>query len=427
MSKVLSRQQSRLLAMTAVGGFLEFYDFIIYALMAGYLAEHFFPAAQPRVALLAAFSTFASGYLVRPIGGLVFGHLGDRKGRKKTFSATILIMAISTGLVGCLPGHNTIGLLAPVLLVVFRLLQGLALGGEIPGAITYISESVPERQGLVISIVFMALMCGAVFGSLVHVLLGAVLGEQALHEWGWRLAFILGGCVGILGYYVRRNFRESQAFREMLANRKQEKMPAKILIQNYSGKIFQGMAFILPAAVVMCLVFLFLPSWLVKVMSFDPDMVRWATLGGLTVGAVCTLLWGDLADSCSQRTVGMSLGLSLVITTLPLVMLILAGHYFYIAGALLFGVVIGMTAGFGPILLARLFPVSIRYSGIALSYNLAFAIVGGLVPVIAMGLMETLGELYGIALLPVISGAVVLLALTTFKADREAASSLSAE
>nr|WP_283777766.1 MFS transporter [Sansalvadorimonas sp. 2012CJ34-2] len=412
--------------MTAVGGFLEFYDFIIYALMAGYLAEHFFPETHAQTALLATFSTFASGYLARPIGGVLYGHFGDKTGRKKTFSSTILVMAIATGLIGILPGHDSIGVLAPVLLVILRLFQGLALGGEIPGAVTYISESVPERQGLVIGVVFMALIAGAVFGSLVHVFLGVVFSEQSLKDWGWRLAFLFGGLVGVLGYHVRRNFHESKAFKDLLNNKQQEDVPAKTLIKKYPLEVFQGVVFILPAAVVMPLVFLFFPSWLVKVMDFDPDLVRWSNLGGLALAALCSIYWGSFTDGHSNRTTGWFLGLSLLICGFPLMSLTFAGGYLYVIGTILFGVLLGMTAGFGPVQLTRLFPVSVRYSGVALSYNLAFAIVGGLVPVVAMGLMGLAGNLYGSASLPVLAGLTVLMVMITFRFGKEPLNSLSA-
>ncbi len=143
MAEDQSTSVRKLVAVTSVGGFLELYDFSIYAIMANHIADHFFPADDPSISLLLTFATFTVGYFGRPLGGIVFGHFGDRHGRRKTFATTVLLMAISTALIGVLPDYSQIGILAPVLLVMLRVLQGFSLGGELPGAITYISEAVP--------------------------------------------------------------------------------------------------------------------------------------------------------------------------------------------------------------------------------------------------------------------------------------------
>src|SRR3990167_2565126 len=190
---MFNKAQRKLLFLSSLGGVLEFYDFIIYALLAGYLSKVFFPLENNVASLLVTFATFSIGYLVRPFGGILFGHFGDKLGRKKTFTISILIMALSTFFIGVVPSYQTIGMAAPLILTALRVVQGLSVGGEIPGAIAYVSEFMPEKKGLANGIIFFSLMNGITLGSLIQAIFTGLLSQQAMFSWEFRIPFLIGG------------------------------------------------------------------------------------------------------------------------------------------------------------------------------------------------------------------------------------------
>ncbi len=242
---MLNKSEARLVGITALGGLLEYYDFIIFALMAGYLANHFFPNSDPHTSLLTTFATFSVGYLSRPLGGLLFGHLGDRYGRKCTFAVTVLIMALSTTVIGCLPSYAQIGIWAPILLTLLRLLQGFSIGGEIPGAITLLSESNQKHLGIIISLLLFGVLNGLLLGHLIHSLLTHWLEPQSMQSWGWRLPFWLGGSLGIFSYFIRKHIHESKLFLELNNQKLRQQIPVLVLIKSYKKTVLAGILLVL--------------------------------------------------------------------------------------------------------------------------------------------------------------------------------------
>ena len=200
----MEQSQKKILLYSGIGGLLEFYDFIIYALMASVLAELFFPATNTIASLLETFTAFSLGYFVRPIGGVIFSHFGDKYGRKKIFTSTVILMAISTFAIGCVPPFHIIGVASTLLLIVFRLLQGMSVGGEIPGAITYISETIPKKHEIATAVIFFFILNGITLGVFLAALLTTKLSHLQLVEWGWRCLFIFGGIIGFIGFYFRK-------------------------------------------------------------------------------------------------------------------------------------------------------------------------------------------------------------------------------
>ena len=386
------KDQHKLVWVTSLGGFLEFYDFIIYALMAGYLADQFFPSHNPYSSLLTTFATFSAGYLARPLGGLFFGHMGDRYGRKPTFAATVLIMALSTALIGCLPTYDQVGILAPILLTLLRVLQGFSIGGEIPGAMTYLSETVKQKQGLIMSLLFMALLNGFVFGSLVHSLLLWLLGSEVMADWGWRLPFLFGGSLGACSYLVRKRFHESDLFLKLNQQKQCSQVPAKELFQQHKRSLITGILLILPVAVSMPLLFLFPQGYLTKLLHYDAETVAIAGGIGNFFSSFIIVLVGFLTDQCRRRSGNirlMSFGCLIVcIFSLP-IFTAYTQYSMSVYWVMLFSaLVLGGVTGVAPLLVSQLFPTNVRYSGIALAYNISFALFGGLTPVIAMALIQ---------------------------------------
>ncbi|UYM15110.1 MFS transporter [Endozoicomonas euniceicola] len=404
----LSREQLGLIFITSMGGFLELYDFIIYALMAPFIADHFFPGHDPYTSLLTTFATFSIGYLVRPLGGVVFGHLGDRFGRKPIFVATVLIMALSTFLMGCLPTYSQVGIWAPLMLVFLRILQGFSIGGEIPGAMTYLSETVEHRRGLVISLLFAALTNGVLFGSLVNALMLWWLPEESMQEWGWRVPFWLGGTLGICSYMIRKRFQESGLFLQLIKYKARSAVPLVQLLQLHRGELLFGVFLIAPGASALTLLFLFTPGYLTKMLNYPGSDVALAGGIGIFISSLMTIVAGHLADKLPARRLLYAAYGFIVLFSAPV-------FYWYVAGfdvywiMLLSGLMVGsLTAAL--MTLSILFPVNVRYSGIAFCYNAGYALFGGLTPLIAMALIGWSNNLQAPAWYLMTSGSLGLLA-----------------
>ncbi len=206
----LKPSELKVVGIAALGGALEFYDFMIFVFLANTISPQFFPATQHINSLLGLFSAFTVGYLARPIGGLVFSHYGDLRGRKKAFYVSILLMAVPSLLIATLPSYQHIGFIAPVVLVLLRIIQGLAVGGEIPGAITFTFEHVDaSKRGRAIVIVFFALSLAVLFAQSVTALLHSLLTQAQFYLWGWRIAFLIGAILGVVGGYMRKNVSET--------------------------------------------------------------------------------------------------------------------------------------------------------------------------------------------------------------------------
>ncbi|WP_354010179.1 MFS transporter [Endozoicomonas lisbonensis] len=419
----LSREQLGLIFITSMGGFLELYDFIIYALMAPYIADQFFPGHDTYTSLLTTFATFSIGYLVRPLGGVVFGHLGDRFGRKPVFVATVLVMALSTFLMGCLPTYSQIGIWAPLMLVFLRILQGFSIGGEIPGAMTYLSETVHQRRGLVVSLLFSALTNGILFGSLVNAFMLWWLPENSMQEWGWRVPFWLGGTLGICSYIVRKHFQESGLFLQLAKHKTRSAVPLVQLLQQHRRKLLAGVLLAAPGASSITLLFLFTPGYLTKMLNYPGSDVALAGGIGIFFTSLVTIVAGHLADLLPVRRLLFAAYGFIVLFSVPV-------FYWYETGAdvyrvmLFSGLMVGSLTG-GLLTLSILFPVIVRYSGIAFCYNAGYALFGGLTPVIAMALIGWSDNLQAPAWYLMTSGGLGLLAAWKLPALHNTNSALS--
>ncbi|MGI2026613.1 MFS transporter [Endozoicomonas acroporae] len=376
-----SSSQYKLASSVSLGGMLEIYDFLIYGLMASYIAENFFPAEDHITSLINTFATFAIGYLTRPLGGVVFGHFGDRYGRKKTFTFSIFLMAVTTALMGCLPGWNSIGAAAPITLTLLRLLQGFSLGGEIPGAITYLSETTPERRGLVIGILFLAIMIGVSFGTFVHGMLEMYLSAEDMKEWGWRVPFWIGGSLGIISYHIRKHFSESGFFEALDQTKAQASIPIVLLFTQHTRGVICGLMTIGLCGATVTIYSIYMPGFLSSLLGFPREAVAWqTTLAFLMLSPLC-LIFGLLSDLMNHKLILGIMAIVVATTSWP------AFQYFSSPDAelnkilLICGLLAATASGALPPLLISFFPTEIRYTGIATCYNIGFAIFGGIAPV----------------------------------------------
>ncbi|MEG0175485.1 MAG: MFS transporter [Aeromonas sp.] len=383
-NRPLNRQDYKTLSLAALGGALEFYDFIIFVFFAVVIGELFFPADIPEwLRQFQTFGIFAAGYLARPLGGIIMAHFGDLIGRKRMFTLSILLMALPTLLIGLLPTYATLGIAAPLLLLLLRIMQGAAIGGEVPGAWVFVAEHVPaKRVGLACGTLTAGLTAGILLGSLVATAINRGMSPIEVSEWGWRLAFVLGGVFGIVAMYLRRWLHETPVFAEMQANKAlAAELPLKTVLREHKGSVVVSMllTWLLSAGIVV--VILMTPTYLQKVHAISPaDALTANSLAilALTLGCV---LYGRLIDAIGSGP------------TFMLGSLLLAGatYAFYhgLAGGMdqliplytLAGFAVGIV-GAVPYVMVNAFPAVVRFSGLSFSYNVAYAIFGGLTPML---------------------------------------------
>lgn len=383
-SRPLNRQDYKTLSLAALGGALEFYDFIIFVFFAVVIGELFFPADIPEwLRQFQTFGIFAAGYLARPLGGIIMAHFGDLIGRKRMFTLSIIMMALPTLLIGLLPTYAVLGIAAPLLLLLLRILQGAAIGGEVPGAWVFVAEHVPARRiGVACGTLTAGLTAGILLGSLVATAINRGMSPSEVSDWGWRLAFVLGGVFGIVAMYLRRWLHETPVFAEMQANKAlAEELPLKTVLRSHKGSVVISMllTWLLSAGIVVMI--LMTPTYLQKVHGISPaDALTANSLAILALTLGC-IVYGRLIDALGSGP------------TFMLGSLLLAGasYAFYHGLAsdtsqlvplyVLAGFAVGIV-GAVPYVMVNAFPAVVRFSGLSFSYNVAYAIFGGLTPML---------------------------------------------
>ncbi|WP_152840706.1 MFS transporter [Rugamonas aquatica] len=383
-ARALTRQDYKTLSLSALGGALEFYDFVIFVFFTAVLGKLFFPPSMPDwLRVLQTFGIFAAGYVVRPLGGIVMAHFGDLLGRKKMFTMSILLMAVPTLLMGMLPTYASIGLAAPVLLLLLRVMQGAAVGGEVPGAWVFVSEHVPARHiGYACGTLTAGLTAGILLGSVVATGINTAFTPDQVADGAWRLPFLLGGIFGLGAMYLRRWLHETPVFAE-LQQRKAlaAEMPLKAVLRNHRGPVVISMllTWMLSAAIVV--VILMTPTLLQKIYGFDPH----TSLVANTVATLCLsigcLVAGVLADRIGARSTLFGGALLLAVCTYIFYTTIKVRPDLLLPLYALVGFSVGVV-GAVPCVLVKAFPAQVRFSGLSFSYNLSYAIFGGLTPVV---------------------------------------------
>jgi MFS family permease len=381
----VQKDQRKLLILSSLGGVLEFYDFIIFALFASYISNAFFPVTNELAGLMITFATFAIGYLVRPLGGVVFGHFGDRVGRKVTFTISILMMAFATIGIGLIPTYSVIGMSAPIFVIILRIIQGVSIGGEIPGAITYVSESFTNKKGLACGIIFCALLLGIVLGSIVHASIVTILSEEQMQSYGWRVPFIIGGIFGLFSCFLRKDLHESSQF--VAIEDKVEKFPIVTVFKRQFVNVLAGAFVTAICAVIVTSLFLFTPAYFTRVLHLPANAYVWERTLAIALGSGLCVYFGFLTDRINVKILVIILSLITILVAYPIFIIYVYFPKLYLVAFISSAILLGLSAGIIPRLLSELFPTQIRYSGIAVSYNLGFAIFGGLTPFISLTLI----------------------------------------
>ncbi|WP_369608709.1 MFS transporter [Snodgrassella alvi] len=379
--KLLTREDVRTFMLSSFGGALEFYDFVIYVFYAKVLSELFFPAGMnPFWAMLNTYGIFAAGYLFRPLGGIVMAHFGDLFGRKRLFALSIMMMALPTLLLGLMPTFDTIGYVAPVLLLVLRMIQGVAIGGEIPAAWTFVSEHVPEKHvGMANGFLTGGLSLGILLGSLIALMMSRQFTSAAILDGAWRIPFILGGLFGLLTLYLRSYLRETPVFKAMQQRKElATDMPLKLLVTQHKTAVIIGMllTWFLTGCIVVIL--LAMPQLLTAGFGFSSALAFEMQSMAIVMQMIGCVLYGVLADRVGS---GRMLICGIVLTGVMAVLFYPAlgnsSEGMVFALYMLLGLAAGV-AGIVSAAMIKMFPPAIRFTGISFSYNVAYAIVGGL-------------------------------------------------
>jgi MFS family permease len=384
-----SRQSlSFIIGASSVGTLIEWYDFYLYGVLAFFFSKHFFsPALSPNVAFIASLFVFWTGFLVRPFGAIVFGHLGDLIGRKFTFMLTLLLMGASTFVVGLLPGFDTIGALAPILLVSMRVLQGLALGGEYGGAATYIAEHAPDgKRGLYTSWIQTTATMGIVLALLVILACRLSFGDQVFGDWGWRVPFLISAVLVALSIYIRLKLEEAPLYARLKQQGKASTNPALESFssaRNWGLILFALFGATAPEGVVWYTGQFYALFYMTTVLKINYVTVYVIMMIALTAGAPFFILFGALSDRVGRRNI-MTIGFALAVITYWPVFTWLGTFKDnpVVLTLLVFYMVILVTMVYGPIaaFLVELFPARIRYTSMSLPYHVGNGVFGGLVP-----------------------------------------------
>ncbi len=378
-----------------IGQIFEIYDFVIYGLMAGALAHAFFPAGNPIVALLNTFATFAVGFVMRPVGAVVIGAYGDRHGRRAALVVTIGAMAAATGLIGIIPSYANIGLLAPLLLVLCRMLQGFSTGGEWGGSAAFLVEYAPPgRRGIIGSYQQAATALGLLAATLVALVLTSTMDPAVFLGWGWRLAFLLGFVLGPIGYYLRTKVEETPAYERTVVTDTVSRSPLRRSLVEFPGPLLAAFGLSIIGCVINYVFVIFVPSFAQQQLHIPASSTFLSVLISGVVYLVLTPVMGGLSDRIGRRPMFFAASAASVILGYPLFAMMVAMHS--LGGLILTQMIASviLTLYTGPIcaVLAEQFPTNIRYTALSVSYGFAVAIFGGFAPLICTGLISLTGD-----------------------------------
>lgn len=417
----------KVITASLIGTSLEWYDFFIYGTAAALVFNKlFFPDFEPLIGTLLAFTTFAVGFVARPLGGIVFGHYGDKLGRKNVLVVTLLLMGISTFLIGVLPTYATIGVWAPILLVLMRFLQGLGLGGEWGGAVLMTMESGdPNRRGLNASWPQVGVPIGLLLANGVLSLMGSVTSNEAFLAWGWRVPFLLSGLLVIVGLWIRMSIAESPLFAEVEAAEDKAKTPLLEVLRRYPKQVLLAIGARVGVDVAFYTFVLFITTYITTYLGLPRQYALNAVLIAAAIQVLAIPYFGHLSDTIARRPVYLAGAIGALVWVFVFFQLLDTGRFALILLAAVVALIFH-AAMYGPqaAFIAEMFPTKVRYTGASMGYQIAGIFGGALAPIISVALLDhfdtsVVVSVYAAAML-VVTIVCVFVSPETSKADLQA-------
>nr|WP_315598545.1 MFS transporter [uncultured Cupriavidus sp.] len=380
---------------SVIGATIEWYDFFLYGVVAGIVFNKlYFPTSDPLIATMLAYSTFAVGFVTRPLGGVIFGHFGDRVGRKSMLVITLMIMGISTFLIGLVPTYETIGIAAPILLLILRVLQGIGLGGEWGGAVLMAYEyAPPEKKGFYASLPQIGLSIGLCLASGVVALLSLTLTDQQFLAWGWRVAFLISAGMVFVGMYIRLNVKETPEFAAVKQRNAETRIPFVDMMRRYPGNILKGMGARYIDGVFFNIFGVFSISYLTGTVKISRTEALVGVMAAAIVMCIFIPLFGALSDRIGRTRVFFWGALATGVAAFPAFWLMLnSGHsmmLIWLSIVIPFGILYAAVYGPEAALFCELFDAKVRYTGISFVYQFSGIFASGITPIIATALLKT--------------------------------------
>ncbi|HIB1549750.1 TPA: MFS transporter [Salmonella enterica subsp. enterica serovar Muenchen] len=397
-----------------VGSFIEWFDYASYGYMVTILAVIFFPGEDHITGLIAAYAVFALSFFIRPFGGIFWGWLGDRTGRRKALSYSIITMSVATTLIAFLPTYEEAGFISPLLLILARTAQGFSASGEYAGGAVFLYEYAPDnRKGFYTSLIPASTATGLLFGSLFVAGMYIALSTEALYSWGWRIPFFLAAPSGFIGWYIRTKVNDSPSFRKSVHSRK-ENISMKSLFRKQSRRIITGWGVSCLNAVAFYLLLSYLPTWLITYQGVPEKYSFMISTGILLLYIFMVILMGWVSDHLGRKSILLTASGCFIVFSLPFFMIINnnSGNLLLIAIVYCFLVIfLAMNDGTASCFLCDLFPVQFRYTGFAFSFNCANTLLGGTTPLMSTELIKLSGSPVSPVFFLIFSAVIALLSI----------------
>ena len=386
------KQSWKMVGTSALGNALEFYDFVICGVFIAKISEVFFPNTTPTIALFASIFAFSAAFFTRPLGAYVFGLIGDTFGRKVALTYSVMLMGFPTLIISLLPGYKTIGVAAPIILVLCRMIQGLSTGGEYNGAAIFaIEHGRSDKAGLISGIIAGSCMVGAVFASCA----GSLMLRPEMPDWAWRVPFLIGALVSFMGFVLRKNAKETDAFIHIAEKKQQQKRPMKVIFQKHRGAFLMNIVVGIFKGSLTYTVFGFMNVYMTKFLGYDMSTaVLLNTFGLIGYTSGCTF-FGWLSDKITmRRSVYLSCFLCCSLSYLCFYLLQTQDLFLVGLGQYGVGLYVGSFVGLSHVYMQVLFPAETRYTGVAVSFSIGIAISGGFMPSVYTFMTGYTGNLY---------------------------------
>ena len=409
----------RVVVSSFLGNFIEWFDYASYSYFATVIALVFMPSGDSTVALLETFAVFALSFLMRPVGAVFWGNMGDKKGRKWALTASILLMSGATFLIGCLPTYAMVGILAPVLLLLLRMVQSFSASGEYAGAATFLAEYAPKgKRGLYCSVVPASTATGLLCGSLFATVMYSVFGHDSafVMDWGWRIPFLLAGPLGLITHYMREHLSDSPVYAKMQSDLAVKhapiRAPFRTLLKKHPRVLIISFGACMLNAVGFYAVLTYLPNYLIDTVQYDSASASLITTICLVIYIAFIFISGHISDRFGRKRMLVTACVGFVVLTIPAFYLLNSQNFVVIlAVELVMCFLLTINDGTLSSYLTETFPTDVRYSGFALSFNMANALFGGSASFISIGLIEATGNPIAPAWYVVLISAIALVAM----------------